>query len=194
MYKTKLAFTFTLLIFISGCVTTSSGHLNPAYSGFSVNKLALMVLNESHEEALKVETEVLGLLTQSNIDVKGFTNWIPFTTEESLTTKVKDEGYLYALVFETKSNFGREPTGSYTYSGTSGYGYNSGTVTERSSSYRDTKVAVRLYEVQSLDVIWTGESERNSIGAFATFDWSATSEVIVELVEKLLSSGVVSGG
>ena len=55
-------------------------------------------------------------------------------------------------------------------------------------------MAVRLYEVLSLDVIWTGESERNSIGAFATFDWGATSEVIVELVEKLLSSGVVSSG
>ena len=185
---------YVFLVALTGCVTTSSGHLNPGYTGFSANKFALVVLNKSHDQALKVETEVLDLLAESDVEVKGFTNWIPFTTEDVLTAKIKDEGFLYALVFQTTSDYGREATGSYSYSGTSGYGYNSGTVTEKTSAYRDTKAGMRLYDVQSLDVIWTGEAERNSIGAFAVFDLSAESEIVAELVEKLMSSGVISSG
>lgn len=184
----------TLLFALTGCVTTSSGHLNPAYSGFSASNLAVVVITDPQDKALKAETEALALLKQSNIEVKGFTNWVPFTTEQSLKNKIKNEGFLYALFFASKSSFGRESTGSYTYSGTSGNGYSSGSVTESSRSYRDTKAVVQLYEVHSGNVIWTGESERSSIGGFAKFDWNATSGVIVELVEKLLSSGVVSSG
>ena len=185
---------YMLIFALAGCVTTSSGHLNPAYSGFSANKLAVVVITDSHDEAIKVETEALGLLKQSNIEVKGFTSWVPFTTDQSLQIRIKDDGYPYALYFAGKSSYGRERTGSYTYSGTNSNGYNTGTINEGSRSYRDTRAVVRLYDVQSGNVIWEGESERNSIGVFAKFDWNATSGVIVELVEKLLSSGVVSGG
>ena len=187
-----------LLLNLGGCVTSASGTKNPAYYGTKVSKVAVLIQGSDQSRAMSVEESALTRLRESGIQAKGFTQYVPFNSPSDLGQIISDAGFEYVMAFSSSSSTESYATGMYGHSGTytpnvAGGGTYSGTTYQQRSTETDTAAVAMIYSVSDGAIVWSGQGQRYSRGAFAVFDLSAAEGVLDELIEEMLADGILSG-
>ena len=190
-------FLFVLILTnLSGCVTSASGSVNPAYYGTKIGKVAILIENPDQSTAISVEESAIVSLQAKGVNAKGFTHYLPFNSVPEITQLMKKEGFEYVLAFSSASSLeryatGQRHTGSYTPNVAGGGNY-TGTTYQQTSMSRNTDAVAKIFSLTDFGIVWSGQGRRYSQGALTVFDLSAAAGVLDELIEKMISDGILS--
>lgn len=186
-----------MLINVGGCVTSASGTKNPSYYGTKISKVAVLIQGADQSRAMSVEQSALQRLREAGIQAQGFTQYVPFNKPDKLSQIISEAGFEYVIAFSSSSNTETYATGNYSHSGTytpnvAGGGMYSGTTYQQRSTSKDTAAVAMIYSLTDDTVVWSGQGQRYSQGAFAVFDLSAAEGVLDELIGEMLADGILS--